>query len=275
MASPQPPKSRPRRGQRPPRPSAEVRRARAARRRAERLEFRRFTVPTRRRRASVVAAISALVTLLFAVTILTTSPIFSVRQMTIDGLVRLDEGLVRESLAEFEGQPMGSVEPGDVERVLATFPLVREVVVRIDLPSTLVISITERKALGAVASPAGFDVVDREAVVLWSTGSRPTELPVILVPADPQSNGFLAVGRALEALPGEVLARVDAVTATSQDTVRLSLRDSQHQVLWGSAENSESKARALPAALAAAGSEGSKLIDLSTPDTVVIRDGTE
>lgn len=223
----------------------------------------------------MVAGISAIVTLLFAVTILTTSPIFSVRQMTIDGLVRLDEAVVRDSLAAFEGQPMGSVEPGDVERVLASFPLVREVAVRIDLPSTLVISITERKALGAVASPAGFDVVDREAVVLWSTGSRPTELPVILVPADPQANGFVAVARALEALPAEVLARVDAVTATSQDTVRLSLRDSQHQVLWGSAENSEGKARALPAALSAAGSEGSKLIDLSTPDTVVIRNVTE
>jgi len=73
-------------------------------------------------------------------------------------------------------------------------------------------------------------------------------------------------------IPADVLRRIDRITATSADTVAFSLRDSNHQVLWGSSEFSAQKARALPAALQAAGAAGSKLIDLSTPETVVIRD---
>jgi cell division protein FtsQ len=205
------------------------------------------------------------------VVIVTTSPIFSLRILQVEGLERLDEVEVRESLSELMGTPLAQAGLTDVADRLAEFPLVRSVGVRVDLPNTLVVTIVERKPLGVVQGPMGFEVVDAAAVALWSESVRPPALPVILVPADRESASFRAIVRALEVLPPTVLARVDAVTANSQDTVRFSLQDSNHVVLWGSAEFSEAKARALPAALLAAGDQGARLIDLSTPDTVVIR----
>lgn len=254
-----------------PATAREVRRARAVRRRAERLEFRRFTVSTRRRRLNLVAGVGALVVLALTVVILTTSPVFSLRTLEITGLDRLAEQEITQKLDPLLGTPIAQIGPGDVATLLADVPLVAAVETRVDLPGTLAVTITERLPLGAVQTPGGFEVVDGAAVVLWSDTVRPVEFPVILVSANRDSPEFQAVASALTVLPPEVLARVDAVTAASTDTVRLSLRDSNHVVLWGSAELSVEKARALPAALLAAGQEGQKLIDLSTPDTVVIR----
>ena len=254
-------------------PSArDVRRAQAERRRAERKEFRRFTVSTRKRRINLIAGLSSLVALVFTVVVLTTSPVFSLQTLQLEGVERLSETEVRGHLAPLMGTPLAQVGPDTVAEYLAELPLVRSVETRVDLPGTLVVSVVERTPLGAVQTPSGFDVVDQAAVVLWSESVKPMSLPVILVAPDRESAPFRAIVRALEVLPPSVLARVDAVTANSQDTVRFSLQDSNHIVLWGSAELSEAKARALPAALVAAGSEGAKLIDLSTPDTVVIRD---
>ena len=252
--------------------SREVRSAQRARRKSERREFRRYTVSTRRRRVNAVAGAGALVGLVMTVVILTTSPIFSLQTVEINGLQRIDESEVTQALSGVMGKPLAQVGPGDVARLLSDIALVRSVETRVDLPNTLVVSIVERVPLGAVQKSTGFDVVDAAAVVLWSETVKPQSLPVILVPANRESTAFRAIVRALEVLPRSVLARVDAVTANSQDTVRFSLSDSNHIVLWGSAERSEEKARALPAALIAAGSEGARLIDLSTPETVVIRE---
>jgi cell division protein FtsQ len=257
----------------PKKPAArDVRRARAERRRAERQEFRRFTVSTRKRRIHLIAGVGSLLALVMTVAVLTTSPIFSLKNIELEGVERLQESEVRTKLAGLVGMPLARVGPGDVADLLADYPLIRSVETRVDLPNTLVVSVVERTPLGAIQTPTGFDIVDQAAVVLWSESVKPTSLPVILVAPDPDSAPFRAIVRALDVLPPSVLARVDAVTADSQDTVRFSLQDTNHIVLWGSAELSEAKARALPAALVAAGTEGAKLIDLSTPETVVIRD---
>ena len=250
----------------------DVRRAKAGRRRAERKEFRRFTVSTRKRRINLIAGLGSVVALVFTVVILTTSPVFSLQTLEVGGVERLSESEVRGQLSDLMGRPLAQVDAQDVADMLAELPLVRSVETRVDLPNTLVVSVVERTPLGVVQTPTGFDVVDQVAVVLWSESVKPANLPVILVAPDRESAPFRAIVRALEVLPPAVLARVDAVTANSQDTVRFSLQDSNHIVLWGSAELSEAKARALPAALLAAGVDGAKLIDLSTPDTVVIRD---
>ena len=266
--APEKPKSAP---AKPP-TAKDVRRAQSERRRAERKEFRRFTVSTRKRRINAIAGGSSLVALVFTVVILTTSPVFSLQKIELEGLERLSESEVRDQLAPLLGIPLAQVGAGVVAEQLAEFPLIRSVETRVDLPNTLVVTVAERTPLGVVQTPTGFDVVDQAAVVLWSESVKPMSLPVILVTPDREAAPFRAIVRALEVLPTSVLARVDAVTANSQDTVRFSLQDSNHIVLWGSAELSEAKARALPAALLAAGSDGAKLIDLSTPDTVVIRD---
>ena len=251
-----------------------ARAATRARKKAERTEYRRFTVSTRQRRLTWTAGVGSVVTLVVLVIIVTTSPLMSLRTIKVEGAVRLTNAQVIEQLQPLAGLPLAQVSGADVARELSDVALIQSVDTRVELPDTLAVSIIERTPLGAVGTAGNFRVVDQAAVELWSDTVRPSELPLIGVAADSDDRGFRAIVEALAVIPEEVLRRIDRITASSADTVAFSLRDSDHQVLWGSSEFSAQKARALPAALQAAGAAGAKLIDLSTPETVVIRDGS-
>ena len=251
-----------------------ARAATRARKKAERTEYRRFTVSTRQRRLTWTAGVGSVVALVVLVIIVTTSPLMSLRTIKVEGTVRLTNAQVIEQLQPLAGLPLARVSGADVARELSDVALIQSVDTRVELPDTLAVSIIERTPLGAVGTAGNFRVVDQAAVELWSDTVRPSELPLIGVAADSDDRGFRAIVEALAVIPEEVLRRIDRITASSADTVAFSLRDSDHQVLWGSSEFSAQKARALPAALQAAGAAGAKLIDLSTPETVVIRDGS-
>jgi cell division protein FtsQ len=276
-ASTKPASPPPKPGRTPSAAKSATRSARAAtraRKKAERSEYRRFTVSTRQRRLTWTAGVGSVVALVVLVIIVTTSPLMSLRTIKVEGTVRLTNAEVIEQLQPLAGLPLARVSGADVARELSDVALIQSVDTRVELPDTLAVSIIERTPLGAVGTAGNFRVVDQAAVELWSDTVRPSELPLIGVAADAEDRGFRAIVDALAVIPEDVLRRIDRITASSADTVAFSLRDSDHQVLWGSSEFSVQKARALPAALQAAGASGAKLIDLSTPETVVIRDGT-
>ena len=276
-ASAKPAAPEPKSARKPSAAKSAARSARAAtraRKKAERTEYRRFTVSTRQRRLTWTAGVGSVVALVVLVIIVTTSPLMSLRTIKVEGTVRLTNAQVIEQLQPLAGLPLAQVSGADVARELSDVALIQSVDTRVELPDTLAVSIIERTPLGAVGTAGNFRVVDQAAVELWSDTVRPSELPLIGVAADSDDRGFRAIVEALAVIPEEVLRRIDRITASSADTVAFSLRDSDHQVLWGSSEFSAQKARALPAALQAAGAAGAKLIDLSTPETVVIRDGS-
>ncbi|MDR9433891.1 FtsQ-type POTRA domain-containing protein [Pontimonas sp.] len=248
------------------------RRAARERKRAERREYRRFTTATRQRRLALTAGIGGVVLVAILTIVVTSSPLLGLKTIRVLGTERLSNDTVVSALQPFGGEPLARVSPADVAASLSDIALIASVETRIELPSTLVVTVVERTPIGAVSTPEGFAVVDRAAVTLFESETQPSEFPLIGVPADPQSRGFVAIGEALSVIPPEVLSRIERVSASSADTVAFSLRDSQHRVLWGSSELSRDKARVLPAALRTAGRDAPQLIDLSTPDTVVIRD---
>jgi len=249
-----------------------TRHAARARKKAERAEYKRFTASTRQRRLTWTAGVGSVLALAIVVVIVTTSPLMSLRTIRVEGVSRLSAAEVIEQLQPLAGLPLARVSAADVARELSDVALIQSVDTRVELPDTLAVSIVERTPLGAVGTAGNFRVVDQAGVELWTDTVRTSELPLIGVAANAEDRGFQAIVEALAVIPADVLRRIDRITATSADTVAFSLRDSDHQVLWGSSEFSAQKARALPAALQAAGAAGSKLIDLSTPETVVIRD---
>ena len=269
-----PSKKKPRRSKAKSATQKSARSASRARKKAERAEYRRFTVSSRQRRLTWTAGVGSVLALAIVVVIVTTSPLMSLRTIRVEGVSRLTSAEVIDQLQPLAGLPLARVSAVDVARELSDVSLIQSVDTRVELPDTLAVSIVERTPLGAVGTAGNFRVVDQAGVELWTDTVRPTELPLIGVAANAEDRGFQAIVEALAVIPTEVLGRIDRITASSADTVAFSLRDSDHQVLWGSSEFSSQKARALPAALQAAGAAGSKLIDLSTPETVVIRDVT-
>ena len=252
-------------------PAQRVRAATQQRVSAEKAEFRRFTEATRRRRITWAVSLGSVGLLVLSVVVLTLSPALSFREVRVEGGDRVTSSAVAEALGGLYGEPLARVSDERVQQALEPLTLIQAFETRIEPPGTLVVTIVERKPLGAVSASGAFDVVDAAGVVLWEEPALPTGLPRILVAADSSSPSFSAISRVLLALPQELLVQVEGITATTLDDVRFTIRGSSHDVVWGSSERSVEKARVLRAALIALRTEESQVIDVTTPDSMVVR----
>lgn len=254
-----------------PKPTARVKAATKQRVSAEKAEYRRFTQATRRRRITWAVSLGSVGLLMVSVVVLTLSPLLAFREVRVEGGDRVTSQAVADALSSLYGEPLARVNDERVQTALEPLTLVQAFETRIEPPGTLVVTIIERKPLGAVLAGETFDVVDAAGVTLWEEPTLPSGLPRILVGADPQSPSFSAITRVLRALPDELLLQIEGITATTLDDVRFTIRGSSHEVVWGSSERSPEKARVLKAALIAVDSEESKVIDVTTPESVVVR----
>lgn len=230
-----------------------------------------FTQATRHRRRVWAVSLGSIATVVLGTVVLVLSPVLALTEVRVEGTSRVSTEEIRDSLAVLYGEPLARVSNDRVGDLLEPLTLIQAFTTRVEPPGTLVLTIVERKPLGVVRKASEFSVVDGAGVVLWSEMERPTDLPLILVAADPSSSSFSAVTRVLVALPVEISAQVEGITATTLDDVRFTIRESSHEVVWGSAERSREKARVLRAALLAVGTQSPRVIDVSTPDSVVIR----
>lgn len=257
-----------------PRSSAtKVQKAATKRRiRAERAEYRRFTEETRRRRWVWGISVGGigLVGVLTAVLVL--SPALAFRQLEVEGNRLVSEQDIANALQPLYGEPLARVTEDRVQEAFAPITLIQAFSTRIQPPNTLVVTLMEREPLGYVSGPNGFDVVDGVGVVLWTDQQAPSDVPLILVAPDAESPSFRAVARVLLVLPPEIQRQVEGITATTLDDVRFTIRDRDHEVVWGGPERSVEKARVLGPSLVAAGQEAPRVIDVTTPESVVVRE---
>ena len=256
---------------RPHTAQAVVREATQRRQKAEKAEFKGFTQATRHRRRVWAASIASITVVVLATVVLVLSPALALREVRVEGSTTVAEAEIQEALAGLYGEPLARISNDRVATALKSIRVIQAFETRIEPPGTLVIILNERQPLGAVSRGGVFVVVDAAAVELWSQPEPPENLPIILVKADRSSPSFEAVARVLLALPPEIASSVEGVTASTLDDVRFTMRESSHEVIWGSAERSREKARVLGAALVAAGAGQPQVIDVTTPDSVVVR----
>ena len=272
FSSKKPPKVHSVAGQRPAsQAQARVREATKRRQKAEKAEFKGFTQATRHRRRVWAASIASVAVVVLATVVLVLSPALALRDVQVEGSTTVSEAEIQEALAGLYGEPLARISNDRVATALKSIRVIQAFETRIEPPGTLVIILNERQPLGAVSRGGVFVVVDAAAVELWSQPDPPEDLPIILVEADPSSPSFEAVARVLLALPAEISSSVEGVTASTLDDVRFTMRESSHEVIWGSAERSREKARVLGSALVAAGRGRPQVIDVTTPDSVVVR----
>ncbi|MDQ4138593.1 MAG: FtsQ-type POTRA domain-containing protein, partial [Actinomycetota bacterium] len=251
---------------------AQARRAARQRRRFEKGEIRRFTRRSRNRRLAWMAGLLLVVGMFGGVAAAVFSPLFALQQIEVRGTERVSADEVHGVLDDQLGTPLALLDEGAIRERLSGFPLIRSFITELVPPDTLVIRITEREPVGAIASGSVFDLTDPAGVVVQRVQERPEGMPLIDVGDEGvPSTAFRSATEVLLALPDDLAARVDTVTARTKDDVTLVLTGSDQRVLWGSAEHSDTKARALAGLVAQHSGDGPGQYDVSAPLTVVFR----
>lgn len=141
------------------------------------------------------------------------------------------------------GEPLARVDVDRVRRRVEAVPIVARADISRSWPHTLAIGITERTPVAAVSADDGYRLIDAEGVMYRSV-PKSRGLPVLHAGQSPRAAEEAAA--VLDSLPHRLVRRVSGVEATTMDSIVLRLRDGR-RVAWGSAEQSQLKARVLAA----------------------------
>jgi cell division protein FtsQ len=200
------------------------------------------------------------------------SPILALRSITIDGTSRIDAAEVQAAVDGQLGTPLALLDYDAITRSLSVFPLIRSYVTEIVPPDTLRIHITERAPVGSVKVGELYDLVDPAGIVLQQSSERIAGVPVLTVPGgDLKGPAFSSVVAVLLALPPETLAQVDSASASTQDDVALVLTGVGQGVTWGSADDSERKAKLLESLITLTDPNQPGVFDVSAPGNGIFR----
>ena len=229
--------------------------------------MRRFTRRARRRRIGWLGALGVVLTLVLLVLGAVFSPILALRHVIVDGTQRLDAATLAGAVDGQLGVPLALLDEDRIRTELGEFSLIRSYVTELVPPDTLLIHVVERAPIGVIASPDGFRLVDPAGITIDTTVARPEGYPTIELAAgeDVAGAGFRSMAEVLLALPPAVLAQVDTIAARTRDDVTLTLTGSAQRVVWGSADESASKAAVLASLIALHTGDGPGEYDVSAP----------
>jgi cell division protein FtsQ len=218
-----------------------------------------------RDRGLIIVAGLAVLVLAAATWIVAFSPMLGANGVTVRGTRQLTIAQVRDAAAIKHGSPLVRLDTAAVRRRVESLPMVASAAVRTDYPSTVVITVTERVAVGYVRFGSRYLLVDKTGAQYQTVASEPRSLPLFVVPGGPDAQ---ATGRAVAtmaaSLTRELRAHVTSVQAFDPTSITLLLAD-QRVVRWGSADRSADKARILPFLLRQPGST----FDVTDPEQVV------
>lgn len=178
---------------------------------------------------------------------------------------------VLEALAPLTGTPLARVSMTTVHESIANVKNVREVVQTRRWPKGLTVTVEERVPVAGVPQDNGFALLDIDGEIVARQDQAPPELPIIELTLSKGTETTLkSVLGILEYLPGDLLADIESIAATSQDSVNLKLRDGI-TVHWGSSDETALKLEVLQVLRGTAVEQGVKVIDLSAPTFPITR----
>jgi cell division protein FtsQ len=213
--------------------------------------------------------VAALLVLALLAWLVAFSPVLGVRSVTVVGARTVTAAQVRAAAGIRPGTPLARLDLDAVSHRLHAVAPIRTVTVSRSYPATVTIRITERVAIGyrPVDPAAGGGpvlLVDRDNVAFRTVSSVPKHLPRLLV--SPSGAPAAAAALVAGALPAAIVAKLSTVSAPTEESVTLALRDGR-SVLWGGTDRSADKARLLAVLLKQPG----RYFDLSDPSAVTSR----
>ncbi len=211
-------------------------------------------------------------TLVGLVVIAVYSPLLALRTVTVDGTSRVDSAQIRGAVTDQLGTPLALLDYSRITRRLAAIPLIRSYVTETVPPDTLVIHVVERQPVGQVRAGASYKLVDPAGVTIQDSAQRVAGVPLIdLGSGSVTDPSFTAAVKVLLALPAPLLAKVESVTAKTQDDVSLVLSGVGQSVRWGNSDDSQAKATLLDALIKVTDPNRAGQFDVSAPSNGIFR----
>ena len=194
------------------------------------------------------------------------SQVLAVKAVDVHGTRLLTTDQVRRVAAVPEDVPLARVDlVGTLARVEALAEVSSADVSR-SWPDTVRIQVVERVSVAVVDLGGRMRGMDQEGVVFQEFKSVPADLPRVQTSGTPSPEALREAAGVVGALPAGLASRVEHVEVASVDQISLVLRDGR-QVVWGSAEDGDLKARVLEALL----EQKARVYDVSVPTSPVTR----
>lgn len=252
----------PRASTRPSETSADERTVRIARKRFARRQWARRWLALRGVfiAAAVVALLAGAGWLVFF------SSVLAVESVEVEGVDVLQTGEVREVAGVPMGEPLATAPLGAIEARVESLAPVKAVDVSRSWPNTVRIAVLEREAVAVVERDGVVRGLDEEGILFRTYRSVPDGLPVVRISAGTRTEALAEAALVVDALPGDLAARVDHLVVETVDSISLELRNGR-TIFWGSAADSQNKAEVLAVLL----EHKASLYDVSVPAQPTIK----
>jgi len=214
-------------------------------------------------------ALLSVLTVVAAVYLLFFSSMLGAKDVSVTGSRTVTADQIRAAAAVPLDKPMLRLSTDEIRDRVAAMPGIATVEVSRSWPNTVEITVTERTAIAFFDSGPGGDgvhLVDGGGVVFKTVPARPAGLPELKLPKvsadDPVTRAVTAV---LGVIPEQLLKQVTTATAKTPASVEFTL-SSGKIVRWGTAEQTDRKAKVLAALLTQEG----KVYDVAAPELPTI-----
>lgn len=214
-------------------------------------------------------ALLSVLTVIAMVYLLWFSSMLGVQTVDVIGSNSVPAAQIREAAAVPDQKPMLRLDTDEIRDRVAQMPGIATVDVSRSWPNTLEITVTERNAIAFFDSGPGGDgvhLVDGGGVVFKTVKERPAGLPELKLPSvsadDPVTRAVTAV---LGVIPEQLLKQVTTATAKTPASVEFTLANGKI-VRWGTAEQTDRKAKVLAALL----TQDGKIYDVAAPELPTI-----
>ena len=216
---------------------------------AARFRLRRIAVQRQegRRRLRWFTVVGLVVAAVVLILLLLTSPILSVRQVDVEGVVYADPQQIAAIVDSIDGEPILTVDLEVAETRLLAIPWVRLARVSMHLPARVTIEIVERTPIAFFRAVDGFNrVIDRDGRVLDVIEGDPTDYIRIIGTGPNLSAGqmteqpLLGAAELINALPSDLRIRLLSVTVSPEGEVSLSLTNDV-AVIFGRPDDFQAK----------------------------------
>lgn len=184
-----------------------------------------------------------------------------VEEVEVSGALTVSADDVRARAQIEDGTPLARVDLGRAESRLRSLAIVKEVDVSRQWPDTVLIEVVERVAIAVVEIGGRLRGMDADGVVFRTFQRVPPGLPKVQTDIGTSAEALREAALVISALPESLTLLVDYLQVTTVDEISLFLKDGR-QVVWGSADDSETKAAV---AIDLLGKVDDQVYDVSVP----------